>query len=276
MTRASWLTLGIGGLVAVCLIQALHLRRRTPRLAAPADIAWGTIHRDGMVIRVLVVGESSAAGVGVRTHRDGLAAQIAHTLAEQLNCSVQWHAVGTVGATAARTVNAMATLESLPNAEIAVLALGANDTLRMSSPVKWRRQLQHLVELLRARVNCRVVVLSPVPPLWSFRSLPVPLRGVWGAQAFVLDRLSRHLARQNRDVVYVSVPLPDQAAMLCEDRFHPSAAGYAFWGQRLAQAVASLPLLLGPDADLLVPERGWTRSRQQWSRAASQRAPDFA
>ena len=83
----------------VLLAQAARLRRTAPELPEPGGHRRGLAGRGRTALRLLVVGDSSAAGVGARSQREALAQPLAHTLARRLNGSVRWQLVAESGLT---------------------------------------------------------------------------------------------------------------------------------------------------------------------------------
>lgn len=191
-------------------------------------------------VGLLVVGESSAVGVGVRSYDETLAAHIASIYSDSARCVVHWSAIGKSGATVAELLALLARQpqDSL-QADIVVMAIGVNDVLRFRSPLGWRRSLRSLIDLLQVSTGCQLMLLSPIPPLWKFALLPVPLRYVLGGQALLLDLCSQFVVARDSRVRHLRIPLLDQTSMLCEDRFHPSSCGYREWARHVALAMAS-------------------------------------
>ncbi len=189
-------------------------------------------------MRLLVVGESSAVGVGVRSYDETLAAHIATLYSDRARCVVHWSAIGKSGATVDELLALLTRQppESL-KADIVVMAIGVNDVLRFRSPWHWRRSLRSLIDLLQVSTGCQLMLLSPIPPLWKFALLPVPLRYVIGAQASLLDCCSQMVVARDSRVRHLCIPLLDQSSMLCEDRFHPSSCGYREWARYVALAM---------------------------------------
>ncbi len=69
-------------LAPLLVVQARRARRDTPRLPEAGGADRGREGSgDGPPLRLLVVGESTAAGVGVAEHRQGLGAHLARALA---------------------------------------------------------------------------------------------------------------------------------------------------------------------------------------------------
>lgn len=233
--------LGTTLLAPALVLQGKRVRRTTPRLPEAAGPTTGQVPGHGAPVRLLVLGESTAAGVGAADHREGLAGQLADALAAASGRPVHWRVIGRTGATAATVHDRLLAPAADLAADVAVVALGVNDTLQLRSPAQWTADLRRVIHLLRERCGAVPVVLASVPPMGRFPALPQPLRGVLGLRAALLDRAAAHLAAGMDGVLHVPVPLPAGAAddFFCGDRFHPSPHGYAQWGAALGRAAAS-------------------------------------
>ncbi len=234
-------TLSVGLLAPVLVHQGRRVRATTPRLPEAPGPRTGEIAGAGARVELRVVGESPAAGVGAADHQEALAGQVARTLATASGRAVRWRVLARNGATAADARDELLAPATGLAADVAVVALGVNDTLRLRSPGRWTSDLRRLIDLLRERCGPVPIMLAAVPPMGVFPGLPQPLRGVLGLRAAVLDRAAARLAAQMDAVRHVSVPLPPGAVddFFCADRFHPSPYGYALWGAELGHAAAA-------------------------------------
>lgn len=218
-------------LAPILAVQALRTRRGTPRLPGASGPATG-VTGSGTVVRLAVLGESTVAGVGARTHSEGLTGQLAQLLARA--GLVRWQAVGRTGATAAIARRDL--VPQLRPADLVVIALGVNDTLTLRSAARFRRDLLGVIVDVRHRLGPVPVVLAGVPPMGRFPALPRPLKDVLSARSAILDRAAIQLAVLP-DVAHV--PLPPEllhATTFAPDRFHPSPAGYRAWAASLVAA----------------------------------------
>jgi lysophospholipase L1-like esterase len=233
-------TLSIALLAPVLMAQGRRVRRTTPRLPEAPGPTTGEVGGEGPPVRLLVLGESTAAGVGAASHQEGLAGQVARALAAAAGRPVRWRVLGRNGATAASTRETLLARAPDVAADVAVVALGVNDTLRLHGPSRWTADLRALIGDVRARCGPVPVVLAAVPPMGRFPGLPQPLRGVLGLRAAVLDRAAARLSARLEGVHHAPVPLPPEEVgrFFCEDRFHPSPHGYAQWGAALGRAAA--------------------------------------
>jgi lysophospholipase L1-like esterase len=228
-------------LLPILWLQGRYVRKHTPRLPEATGSTVGTVSVAGAPLRLLVVGESTVAGVGAPDHAHALTGQIAAALATRTGRTVHWRAVGKIGATAdvART----RLIPEVPQGpvDIIVLALGVNDVLRLHGPGQWTRDLTHLISDLRERVGAAPIVLASVPPMGRFPAFPQPLRSVLGFRATALDRAARRCAATLVRVAHSPPHLDPAGDMFGPDRFHPSIQGYRRWGSQIAESI--LPLL---------------------------------
>ncbi len=93
-------SLATAPLLPILWLQGRYVRKHTPRLPGAAGPTVGTIPAAGIPLRLLVIGESTVAGVGAPDHTHGLTGQIAGALAARTGRTVHWQALGKIGATA--------------------------------------------------------------------------------------------------------------------------------------------------------------------------------
>ena len=82
----------------VLVAQGVYTRLRTPRLPEATGPRSGVVG-SGPMLRLLVLGDSSAAGVGVGLQRDALAGPLARALARQSHLQVHWQLLARTGLT---------------------------------------------------------------------------------------------------------------------------------------------------------------------------------
>jgi len=218
-----WLTTAL--LFPVLLYQGKRARRDTPRLPEAHGSPCGQYGEGVPVFRVLVIGESTAAGVGVSTHDKGLASQLALQLHERSGQTIAWHTFGVNGIRLGELNEKLANAE-LPEADVVLLSMGVNDTTGFTPRFRFRQQLLALRDLLAQRYPAPVYLLS-VPPMHLFTALPSPLRHIMGWRARQLDRLYQQLANQSPDSFhYLTYPTITDTSLLASDGYHPSEKGY--------------------------------------------------
>jgi lysophospholipase L1-like esterase len=217
------------------LVQAMGLRKRALRLPEADGPRSGTVGT-GSSLRVFIVGDSSAAGVGVSTQDDALAGQLARALATQH--TVHWHLIASTGATTKTTLERM-TQEILPAADVVVMILGVNDVTRGGPQSAWLHSHARLRALLRTKTGAKDLFISQIPPLGDFPLLPHPLRWLLGRRAVRFDAALRKALRAEADTRYVDLPATLDPIDMAEDGFHPGPRIYALWAKEMARQILS-------------------------------------
>ncbi|MFD1700060.1 SGNH/GDSL hydrolase family protein [Halopseudomonas phragmitis] len=177
-------------------------------------------------LRLLLVGESTVAGVGVDSQAEALAGQLARQLAQATGRAVEWRACGRNGVRAAECRSELLPAVSGQRWDLVVLVLGVNDTTHLTPRWRWRTEVSALITALGA--SGAQVLVSAVPPLGQFRALPQPLRAWFGLRAGLLDADLRRLVAHS-GAAYCTLDIPFQAHYLARDGYHPSAEGYRLW-----------------------------------------------
>jgi len=229
---ASWL------LLPVVMLQGAYLRWTVPRLPEAPGARSGRVDGEGPVLRLLVVGESTAAGVGAPDQEQAVARWTAETVAALSGRPVVWRVLGKNGATAQSARERLLEPAEAVEADLAVVVLGVNDTLRFHGPRRWRRDLTRLVTSLRERCGPVPVVLAAVPPMHRFPAIPSPTRQVLGLRAYRLGEAARDWAAAMEAVAYSPMPGDSDEpleSLFGVDGFHPSAEGYRRWGELLGR-----------------------------------------
>jgi len=226
-------------LLPVLFVQGRGVRRRTPRLPDAAGATEGVVPGHGEPLRLVVLGESTVAGIGAAAHDRALTGRVAESLARVTGRPVRWRAAGRSGANARESMELVALVGDEP-ADAVAIALGVNDTLRFRPPPLWASDVARLVEAIRARVGPAPVAIAGVPPMHTFPALPQPLRAVLGARARRLDAALARLPARLPALRHVPMRLDPARHLFCDDGFHPSEAGYAIWGERMGEVLAEM------------------------------------
>lgn len=236
---AWWLTLCL--LLPVLLPLALHTRRHALRLPAAAGAQRGLAGADwpGEPLRLLVLGESTVAGVGAASQEQALVGQLAHALANRQQRPVAWRACGENGITAAQAWERLVPEVAGEPADLVLLVFGVNDSTGLSSMRRWQCALNSLAAHFSG--GGARVAFSAVAPMQHFSALPWLLRSMLGMRAAMLDAALRQVAADSA-VEYCPLQLRFSAEYLAPDGYHPSSEGYRVWAEGLAEALTLPPL----------------------------------
>jgi len=225
-------------LAPLLFAQAVRTRRRAmvlPEAAGPREGRCGA--PAGPALRVLIAGDSSAAGVGVAHQDQAVAGHLVRTLHRELATPIAWVLRAKSGLTT-RGVHAMLAADPPPAAEVAVVVTGVNDVTRQ---IGSNRALAHraaLADWLLGEGLAAHVVFAPLPPLDRFALLPQPLRRVMGEDARRHDRALSRWAATRDDVSHIAIALDVNAGVMAVDGFHPGEPIYRQCGEALGAHVA--------------------------------------
>jgi lysophospholipase L1-like esterase len=238
------LSLAVKAALAPVLVgQALLTRGRVPRLPEAAGAREGVVG-SGLPLRLLVAGDSSAAGVGVSEQQHALAQPLARTLARRSGRRVSWQLLAQTGLTTAQLRDHLRAFE--PRVwDLVVVVTGVNDVVEQVPSHHAVAARDALANQLRNRHGVQHVAFAPLPPVHRFPALPQPLRWVAGTDARRHNVALREWATTRDDVSCVDLALSLEPGAMADDGFHPGVVAYRHCAETLA---AHLAAILAPPA----------------------------
>jgi lysophospholipase L1-like esterase len=251
-----------GAFAGVVAVQAMRLRRMEFLPGHPGFYVNHVVvpeggQAPGRRLRMVVLGDSTTAGVGVNRAEDSLPYMLARRVAETESRGVHVVSYGWAGARAADLVQqqlpraieplrAHETGSFLAGADVVAIVIGSNDATHRTSPGRFRASLRAVLDGARDAAPSARVVLAGIP---AFRGA---LRGIEPLM-FLADQYARLLRPISRDeaaragAAYADlareVPprIRGRTDVLSQDQFHPSAVGYAAWADVIADALHAVP-----------------------------------
>jgi len=217
-------------LLPVLAVQGLSVRRNTQLLPEPIGPRQGQKGR-GPGRRLLIAGDSSAAGVGAGKQAQGLSGYLVDRLAKHY--AIEWRLEATTGHTTQDTIDRLSHLNG--QFDMAVTALGVNDVTCGVTRRQFMELQTRLLELLTGPLGIRRIVVTSVPQMNRFPALPHPLAWVLGRQAARLDRGLQQVAAGFPQARHLALDLPDDPALAAPDGYHPSPKAYALWAEEAAR-----------------------------------------
>lgn len=214
--------------------QGQYIRKKVGRLPDASGPVSGVAGRGDNPARLLVLGESTAAGVGARTHDRALAGQFSRFLAEKIGRSVEWHVVGRSGITVAETIRELVPRIPDKRFDYIMLALCGNEVLKLRSPRTFRRDMRRLIAILREAHPESAVFITNAPAVRLSPILPPTIKFVLGNLSALHDRNARQFTAQMDRVYYFHQPthVPED---FFADGLHPSEAGYRDWSRGMIE-----------------------------------------
>ncbi len=213
-------------------LQGQRTRRKVGVLPGAGGGTTGRAGNGDAVVKLLVIGESTVAGLGARTHEAALTGQFASRLSERLRKAVRWTVIGKNGVTARRTIEELVPQIPVEKFDYILIGLGGNDVMKLSSPRKWRRDMTELIGILReenreARIfltNCPLIKVSP--------AIPQPIKFILWELSKLHDANIRQFTAGMENVFYYHQPRSVGEGFFA-DGIHPSEKGYAEWSEAM-------------------------------------------
>ena len=220
--------------------QAQGVRAGVEPLPEPPGPRAGREGKGGSEFRLLVVGDSSAAGVGA-PHQDlALARPLARHLARRTGRPVRWTLLAEAGLTSAAAL-AYLKARDVPEADLAVVILGVNDITNQVPLPQALKLRGEIAVWLEAHADVDDVLFPALPEMELFPSLPQPLAW-WAGQ--MSRRNNRAQARWAANwplseprVSHVPMDGLMHGDLMASDGFHPGPGLYARVSEHLAAAI---------------------------------------
>jgi lysophospholipase L1-like esterase len=223
----------LGLLWPLLWLQGRYVRRMTPELPEPPGHRTG-ICGSGSLIRLLVAGDSGAAGVGAPTQDRALCGQLVQRLSQ--HHTVQWCVLAANGLD---SPGLLKLLSDAPSArfDVVVLSIGANDATCLCTPRQWTLWQNRLAELIDLRFAPALLMHSAVPPMHACQALPQPLRWFMGHWANQMNQsLAKQLTQHWGRTMHWHPTTTTQSGMAV-DGIHPSSQGYGVWADGLSELI---------------------------------------
>ena len=225
-------------LAPLLVTQGLWVRSRTPRLPEAAGPSGGQFG-SGPVLRLVAIGDSIVAGVGVASTEQSLPARLAQAMAGRLSLNVEWSSFGRNGARTRDLLDWPAE-NAWRQADLVLLSNGLNDVTNLMAIQPWLDEKAAWYDRIQSLAKHALIAQLGLPPLGHFPALPQPLRSVLGKRAHAFDLALESLVEPRPKVTYLPFRTQPDPALFAEDGYHPGPQAVAIWADALAERLGVL------------------------------------
>lgn len=254
-------------LAPVYFHQGRRIKRDTVRLPEPDGERSGLVSlhpatddsaSDQSTLKLMIVGDSAAAGVGSQTQQEALVGKLIPILTQQLSAyssfsMLDWSLQATTGHTSFDILRRLYVLPA-PNkpVDVMLLSVGVNDTTSNVAIDKWKQQIEDIIAIAQRKFGVRELIFLSLPPMADMPAIPAPLNNFVGAKALLLDQILQQVCATHAGVNYMATDFArmikehsngspiDIAVMFASDGFHPSSLMYGYWAQQVSERMLAL------------------------------------
>lgn len=235
-------------LLPILYFQGKKIRREVPRLPEAKKPQGYIKTTSEKTLKILAIGESTIAGVGVDFHENGFIGALAQEISSIQAVSVLWKVYAKSGYTAKLVRKKIIPKIEESNADIIVVGLGGNDAFALNSPDLWMHQINLLIKTLKKKFPKTPIFFTNMPPIKEFPAFTKAIKFVIGNLVEVFGKRLHKRVHKKSNVFYnnevITLPtwqekynLEGDVSIFFSDGVHPSKTTYQIWGKDMAQFI---------------------------------------
>lgn len=232
-------------LLPILFLQGKKIRKNVPRLPEARNPIGYIKTASEKTLKILAIGESTIAGIGVDFHENGFIGALAKEIAAKTNHSILWKVYAKSGYTAKLVRKRLLPKIVDSTADIIVIGLGGNDAFKLNSPDVWMFQINLLIKKLKKKFPKTPIYFTNMPPIKEFPEFTSVIKFVIGNLVEILgERLYRKTKNKenvhyNKEVINFETwkkryNLEGDITTFFSDGVHPSKLTYQIWGKDMA------------------------------------------
>jgi len=229
-----------------------RIRKTVPILPEAKGKEGLVKHHSKTVFRLLCLGESTMAGVGVSTHEEGFAGSLAKALSHIIEANIKWEVIAKSGYTAKQVAEKL--VPKIGNQpDLIVIGLGGNDSFQLNSPMQWKKDIQTLIDIIRVKHPSTPIAFTNMPATKEFPAFTWPIRFVVGGLGELLGEALSEVVDINNNVYFSSevidlnvwtkrYNLKNVKSDFFSDGVHPAKLTYQVWAKDFAMFLDTMIL----------------------------------
>lgn len=232
-------------LLPIMYVHGKNIRSSVPKLPEAIGTKGVSGAENTRSMHMLVIGESTIAGVGVETHAEGFAGTLADALATQWQTKIDWRVYARSGYTAERIRHKILPKIEETATDLIVVGLGGNDAFTLNSPWKWKADVDALIHHLRSSFGDVPILFTNMPPIKEFPAFTPVIKFTIGNLVELLGDSMESLVKNHENVFYNAerihvdewverLQIIAEETTFFSDGVHPSKFTYQVWAQDFA------------------------------------------
>lgn len=235
-------------LLPLMYFQGKKIKASVPRLPEAEGVEGLSSVSSEKTLKMITIGESTIAGVGVQTHQEGFTGTLANELASKLKTNIDWKVYAKSGYTAKKVKEKLIPLITETSIDFIVLGLGGNDAFELNSPKKWNTDVRELIKSVQLKFKGVPIIFVNMPPIKEFPAFTSVLKFTIGNLVNILGKELEKLVKDFEHVYYYtqrvsSVDLIKRynlkiaPADFFSDGVHPSKITYQIWAKDISNYI---------------------------------------
>ncbi len=190
-------------LLPIMVFQGKRIKANIPQLPeATGPRGFASVEDAKEQLHMLVVGESTIAGVGVRSHEEGFSGTLARELSTLLRKNIEWQVYARSGYTARKVKEKLLPTIETTNPDLIVIGLGGNDSFTLNTPWRWKKDISSLIDEIRNKFPEVEIMFISMPPIKEFAAFTPVLKWVVGNLCEILGETLQSVVRGKSKVSY--------------------------------------------------------------------------
>lgn len=241
-------------LLPLLYFQGKKIRKEVPKLPEAKNPKGYIKTTSEKTLKIVAIGESTIAGVGVDFHKNGFIGALAQEISSKQNVSILWRVYAKSGYTAKLVRKRIVPKIEETNADIIIIGLGGNDAFTLNSPELWMYQINLLIKTLKNKFPKTPIYFTNLPPIKEFPAFTKAIKFVIGNLVEILGtRLHTRVHKKtnvffNNEIIKLQswqkkYNLKGDASVFFSDGVHPSKITYQTWGKDMAHFIMNTQIL---------------------------------
>lgn len=229
-------------LLPIMYLQAKMIRARVPKLPEAQEPEGTFDKKADKTMRIISLGESTVAGVGIKTHKEGMTGTFAQVFADHFEVNVSWRVYAKSGYTAREVKELILPELDESDPDLILVGIGGNDAFTLNTPWNWISEVKQIVSHLQGNYPGTPIAFLGMPPIKLFPAFTSILQFVLGNLVEILgDRLEAYVAGQDNVYYYARrltakdwnerLGVKKTAEELFSDGVHPAKFTYQLWAK---------------------------------------------
>ena len=246
-------------LLPILYFDAKRVRRKIPQLPEASDTEgfYKSTVSSQKPLKLLTIGESTIAGVGVESHKEGFSGMLAKELSEKTGRSIDWKVYAKSGYTSKDIIEKILPTINEKEADIIVLGMGANDAFTLNTPWKWRNNIIEIIIHLQNKYPQAQIYFTSMPPIKKFPAFSFSMHFVLGNLVEILGQELARTVQSFENVSYHNKPIDiekwcrnlgiePKPELFFSDGVHPSEMTYQIWAKETALEILKSSVIYSP------------------------------